>query len=140
MLGDAVKNYKLIVMIFVLMHSFADAAVFTVVNYWEDDITIKLYLDKSVGSWDSTIKVAKIPQGTAYRFDTGIYGVKKDGITWKHGDDEYYLPGSVQPLTTGLIFRIFASGTYEWEEKGSYINYLQNGVFPSGFGKILIKP
>ena len=111
------------------------AAIFTLTNYTGRNIDVKLLLDKT---WGSTTLTATIPNGRSYIFSTGVYGVKKNGITWSvSGDasDAYYLEDSISPLTTSFYIQLFKSGTYQFVHKNEW-QKLVNGAYPSGWGNI----
>jgi hypothetical protein len=111
------------------------AAIFTLTNYIGRDIDVKIFLDKT---WGSKILTVTIPNGRSCPFNTGVYGVKKNGITWSmSGDvsDAYYLEDSISPLSTSLYIQLFKSGTYQFVYKNEW-QKLVNGAYPSGWGRI----
>jgi hypothetical protein len=112
----------------------------TITNYTGEDIVVELRLNKTFGS---TRQTAVIRANRYHEFNTGIYGIHRNGIHWwVKGDpaDVYYLDlFPVTALTTGLYIKLFKSDTYEYVHKGgiqNWISYMQNGVYPSGWGRI----
>lgn len=125
------------VIMLLLVHSSASAAIFKIANNTSEALTFDIQL---AATWGKRTIRQTIQPKTTHTFNTGLAGVNpQQGITFSEG--KYYIDGiKISTTSTGMVIVISGNKlngyTYRWENKHAYFQRITSGGYPQGYGNV----